>query len=179
MIGKRGVSAVVATVLLLIITIASIAIIAGVIIPFVRNSLDKGTECVGFEDYFSFEESFGNLKYNCYDDVDGLQGASVRSAEREDLEENIAGFELVFVRSGSSDKVSIRKDVTTTDVKMLDGNTNLEVPEAGEIRTYLYTTSETFDKIEVAPVLTSGRICAVSDSINNIVCDSAAKTEIN
>ena len=56
MINKKGLSQIIATVLLLLMTIAAAAIIAGVVIPFTRERLDKGTECVTFQNHFKFQE---------------------------------------------------------------------------------------------------------------------------
>ncbi|MBS3072366.1 hypothetical protein J4477_00855 [Candidatus Pacearchaeota archaeon] len=42
---KKAVSGVIASVLLILITIAAISVLAFIIIPFVRDSLDEGTNC--------------------------------------------------------------------------------------------------------------------------------------
>ena len=42
---KRAVSSVIASVLLILITIAATSVLAFIIIPFVRNSLNEGTNC--------------------------------------------------------------------------------------------------------------------------------------
>ena len=44
--GKRGLSEVIATILIILITIVSIGILAAVVIPYVRNNLDEGTSCI-------------------------------------------------------------------------------------------------------------------------------------
>lgn len=63
MFGKKGLSAVVATVSLVLLTFAAVVVISSFIIPLVRDNLNEGTECSAYRDYFFFEEEFG---YNCY-----------------------------------------------------------------------------------------------------------------
>jgi len=43
--NKRGISAVIATVLIILITVAAVTIVWAVVIPMVRNSLSEGTVC--------------------------------------------------------------------------------------------------------------------------------------
>lgn len=172
---KKGLSPVVATVLLLLLTVSATVMIAAVVIPFVRDNLNKGTECVGYENYFSFEQNFDSgsevKKYNCHDsDPGSLYGASVRAGGVEESDE-IIGFELVFIDSsgGSSDKVSARTG-SVLGLKMLDGSSDIVIPKIGEVRTYVYSSSNDYGRMEIAPYLKSGRTCPVSDSINIIPC---------
>src|SRR3989338_10500321 len=93
---KRGLSPVIATVLLIMITISAAAILTPVILNFVKKNTEK-TECVPYTDYFKFEESVGGKRYNCY--IDGLYGFTIRAVPDENFEgqtegklgQNIAG----------------------------------------------------------------------------------------
>ena len=177
--GKRGLSTVVATVLILLLTIAGVAIIAGVIIPFVRDTLPKSTECIETGGYFSFEESISvggeEFNYNCREG--SLYGASIRSGVDKDLEEVIDGFEIVFVwGDGNSDKVSVREGKQSLNFG-LRGNalgSVINLPKSGEVKTFVYDSSGGISsgRMEIYPVLKSGRICEINDEISIIDCGS-------
>src|SRR3989338_78572 len=186
MINKKGLSQIIATVLLLLMTIAAAAIIAGVVIPFTRERLDKGTECVTFQNHFKFQEvlEFGDeeYRYNCYQEIgeQHLNGASVRASSLNDS--IIVGFNLVFIIKGwESARFEVRDNVEEgckiENIKMFGSNCaslgNLKIPKSGEVRTYAYNSSAKYDKIEIYPVLKNGRICELSDEIDLRVCNSA------
>ena len=183
--NKCGVSPVVAIVLILMLTVAAIAIVAGFVIPFIRNQLQKGTECIDYMDYFTFEESFElggeKYKYNCYTSVgaDILNGASVRTSSDESLMEGIKGFKLIFLGTGASKSVDIIDGEVVSGVKMLGiAGENLELPGAGELRTYVYTSSEVFQKMEIYPILKNDRVCEMNDEIRLIQCYGDVETQI-
>ena len=50
---KRGLSNVVSTILLVLLTFSAVVIVAGILIPFVRDSLNEGSECLDYRDYFT------------------------------------------------------------------------------------------------------------------------------
>jgi flagellin-like protein len=60
--NKRGLSPVIATVLTIMLTVAAVAALSAFVVPFVRNSLQKSSECMDYGSYYTFEES----GYNCY-----------------------------------------------------------------------------------------------------------------
>src|SRR3989344_3770324 len=164
---KRGMSPVIATVLIILLTIAAVAIIAGILIPFTRNSLTESTECLPYIDYFKFEESFDlngeEFRYNCYNE--SLYGASVRANSDEDLYENIVGFDLSFiVKGGDSVNVKFRNGTLEScnpgGIKALKTNCtgslgNINITKPGEVRTYIYFSSsgERYDKSSINPII--------------------------
>ena len=75
MINRNGLSEVVSTVLIVLITIAAVAFVANLAIPFVRNNLQSSTECLSSQGYFTFDDTQG---YDCYDQ-NGLYGFSVQA----------------------------------------------------------------------------------------------------
>ena len=78
---KKGLSDVISTVLIIMLTVVSIGILAGFVVPFVANSLNQGSECLGYNNYFKFQEFLeykGNKGYfNCYEENSKLHGTSV------------------------------------------------------------------------------------------------------
>ena len=86
-IKKRGLSGVVATALLLLITISAVVIVANFIIPFVNKSLES-TSCFKFRDYFSFEEGDG---FNCHNQ-ESIYSMSVKTRTDDKDADKIKGF---------------------------------------------------------------------------------------
>jgi len=188
--GKRGLSPVIAALLVIMLTVTAVVIIATFLIPFVEDNLNDSTECLPYSGYFTFEEVFEfsdeDFRYNCYD-LSDLHGVSVRAGNiDEDKEKEIDGFDLLFVREGSSEKVSVRvsgaESCDAGGIRMLGSDCNipgslggLEIPGSRGIRTYVYQGSERFDgRVEVYPVLDSDgseRVCEMSDSIKLKLCN--------
>ncbi|MAG24190.1 hypothetical protein CMI47_01295 [Candidatus Pacearchaeota archaeon] len=173
--GKKGLSPIIGTVLLLILTVAAVAVIGTFVIPFVRDQLEEGSSCVDYIDYFSFNELFEfggeTLRYNCFED--NKNGVSVRAKTVEsEIADRVVGFDLLFFDGTESTKVSVRDGETTNNLEMFDGDDNLVIPVEGGIQTYIYTESgKNFGKVEIYPVLSSGKMCEKTDEINLIACD--------
>lgn len=166
-IKKKGVSTVVATVLVILITLVAAVLVGSFVIPFIRDSLNKGGECVNYRGYFAFESS---SKYNCYlksgnnynyiVSINALEGAKSSDAEQ------IGGFDLLFYQSdGSSSRVKVRATGSDSGISFgVSGETGIKIPNPGEWMTYNYTTTKAFNKVEVYPALKSGSICSSPDS---------------
>ncbi len=183
--NKRGLSPVIATVLLLLLTISAAAIIAGIVIPFTKTNLSKSTQCSSYQNYLSFEEVFelGGIKYryNCRaqdSDVNTIQdgyyhGFSIRVKSDDKLYSGIQGIDVVFSsRTGESQKIRVVDGQETENVRLLDGSSILKIPESG-VSSYVYFSGEnSYEKIEVYPVLKNGDICPMNDNIDIIFCDA-------
>jgi len=63
--NNKGISAVVATVLIILITVAAVTIIWAAIIPMIRTQVDQGTVCINALTQITLE----NRGYTCYNDV--------------------------------------------------------------------------------------------------------------
>ena len=180
---KRGVAPVVATVLLIALTIAAISLIAGFIIPFVKNSLSN-TECVKYRDYFKFDESF---EYNCYNN-NGLHAITMRvNSVNSDLPK-LKQLELVFVKAGSGKKVSVKTDdIGSCNVDGInifkDGCPDVLRTPGDEysysVITYVFNAGPgmKYNKAEVYPVTQNGQICEISDSIKLTLCNPLNKLD--
>lgn len=106
--NKRGISPIIATVLVIMMTAAAFAIIAGVIVPFVKNSLYKGTECIPYKGFYTFDESFG---YNCYQFFgEKIKYAfSIKTSTKSELVNNSDEFRIAFkTKGGESKPVAIK-----------------------------------------------------------------------
>jgi flagellin-like protein len=174
--NKRGLSEVVSTVLVIMLTISAIAILAGFLVPFVRNSLNKGTECTSYGEFYSFDESFN---YNCYNITTGnnIYLLSIKKSSDRALENNSDELRIVFkTKSGEQKTLTVKNGGASSNLagSILvagENNNNLRVPRAGGTLTYIYNGStESYESAEVYSVLRSGRICEQKDFINLRKC---------
>jgi len=173
-IKKRGLSPVIAVVLLMLITIVAAGIIVAFVIPFVKQSLGGGGECFDVLGDLSFDET----PYNCFNSSASINlmpdqkrtGFSVRIDN-----ENIIGFRVSLQAQGSADALDIKNgtdDSEITDkIRMLgkDFNNPLEVPKKGGVRTYV--AKGVFDKAELFPILESGAKCDSAGDIKLNECE--------
>jgi len=92
--NKRGVSAVVATVLIIMITVAAVGIVWAVIIPLVRDNIGVGDLCKQVD--VSIESSQG---YTCLDSEKGIMLVQVKKGVQE---ANVSGLKFLLSSMGSS-----------------------------------------------------------------------------
>ncbi len=176
MLGKKALSQVVATLLIVLLTVVSITIIGGFIIPFVKEGLSESSSCLDYKDYFKFQEKFdfagATYRYNC-DSGNDLYGVSVKaSASQESISEKINGFEILFYNGQGSNKIDFVAGEVNENLWMLDKaeTTPLNIPNSGEIITYVYSSAESYNKMEIYPLLKTGGACEITDSIEIKPC---------
>lgn len=177
--NKRGLSPVVATILLVLLTFSAVVIVAKFIVPLVSKNLEGGSECFAYSDYFYFERDFG---YNCYksEDNNWLIAVSIgAAAAEEDVSSEIAGFQLGFTREGESIGVEVEEGQATSSeeggIRMLnDSLESIEIPDSGEVRTYVYNSNILYTQVHAYPVLKSKRVCDRTDTIKieGEICDN-------
>jgi flagellin-like protein len=178
---KKGLSTIVATILLIMLTVVAVTAIATFVVPFVKNNLYEGTECVDYKDYFSFNEDFD---YNCwiYEDPPGIYRYGITvSAESasDDIEAEVKGFSLTFLsETGDSQAIEVYDGGPTGtadgEIRRIVSTYPLEIPENGGTRTYVYSSSQVFEFVKIYPNLNSGKTCPESDSLRILdeTCDS-------
>ena len=151
---KRALSAIVATVMIIALTVVAAGIIAKFAVPFVKDGLESSTECVDYQEYFKFDESLG---FNCFEPDENLI-LSVRASNNMGSEDKIKGFNLILFGDGFSKVISVEANAQTNDLKMYSGST-IEVPSSGETFSYNYTERATYNFAELFPVLDTGKVC--------------------
>lgn len=158
--NKRGLSQVVTTVLLILIGVATVAIVAGFIIPWVRESLSE--DCFKMIDKAEIDEA----AYACYES--GSEPYDVKlSIKIKDIE--VSGFIVNIYAGGTSERFEI-KPGTGDDVKTLYGEaiTTDNMPDEGEERTYVLTTEFSGDtkpgSAELGVITKSGKTCEVDSA---------------
>ncbi|MDO8459737.1 MAG: hypothetical protein Q7S74_01375 [Nanoarchaeota archaeon] len=181
---KKGLSEVVATILIVLLTVSAVVIIMGVIVPFVKKSLSESTRCVDYKDYFDFYEK---MNYNCKRSFgsSSLYAFSVGAQNKiEETATKVIGFDLVFVGEGATKSVEAMNgsQAVRTDegLRMLNYTvSNIETPGRGEVRTYVYNSSQNYKEVQVYPVLTNGICTDMSDSIKiDSICESGLDLSI-
>ena len=163
---KKGLSPVVSTILLILITIAAVVLIAGFAIPFVRNNLDESKVCFDASEQLKINTE---EEITCHSVVN--KNVSIQIS-RGTKELDIRGFFLVLSGGGSSKTFEIYngKDLRIEGIEMLDGTNELDIPKIGEDRTYnisleLTPLSEATDiRAKIAPIMPSGVNCPETDN---------------
>jgi hypothetical protein len=177
--NKRGISQVVATVLIIMLSVVAIATLANFLVPFVKNSLYGSTECMPYSEYYTFDESFG---YNCYNTKSGeentLYAFSIKRSSDKSLNET-ESFKIVFIaKDGSTVPLDVKNGMVSSKSAggiWMTGSPQipLRITGPGGTATYTYndTGKERFESMEVYPVLKSGKICGnEKDSISLAIC---------
>lgn len=173
--NKRGLSPVIAVVLLLLITIVAATIILGVVVPFVRDNLDSSKECFEAIGDVSFAETAFNCHDSDYSQTESRSGFSVRIDG-----ENVGGFRVSLLSGGNSDSYDVENGTSIADM----GNVRrggavvgapLDIPEKGGVRTYVVAKSDgsVFEKAELFPILKNGRKCDLADEIVINKCEDS------
>lgn len=154
-------SPVIATVLLLVITVVLVSVLAAFVIPFVRNSVEPSGECFKALNKLTLI----GTEYSCY--VAGTNGRTGISVQTGDVE--LDGFTLVVYAQGSSVPIEVVPGATSAQVRVLGSafNTPLELPAKGGLRTYV--VNGPYNQVEIVPILRSGK-CDKTSSIKIVEC---------
>lgn len=157
---SRGISQVITSILLILISIVGVIIISGLVIPFVRDSLGESKECFEVIDQLTINTESG---YTCYYNNTINKMIANVTIKRGTGAAEINGF-IIAISGGGSSKTFEIKNGTVKDVKMIDGSADIKIPGKGEEMTYSMNTS--LDEVryaEIAPIMASGRICKATD----------------
>jgi flagellin-like protein len=164
--NKKGISAIIATVILIALAVAAIAIIWVFVKGMVEGELGEAGAC--FEVY---EKVTLNDKYTCYDSEEGVTLFSINIGDVE-VDEILVGVSA----GGASKSFRIKDDATIENLEMWPSGGAIALPEKNEGLTYSVDMSGagltgTPSLIQISPVI-KGAQCDVSDSIVQV--DSCA-----
>jgi len=168
-LNKKAISPIIATILLILLSVAAVLLIANIIVPFVRNTLDENKMCFDASDQIKIDTE---SDYTCY--LENAEGDFVVNVtiQRGTKEIEIDGF-LIGVSGEAIGKSYEVKAGESTDVEMLDGSTNLELPGKGGSRTYSITIPKTeipdIGSILIAPIV-NDKTCKESDEAGINLC---------
>lgn len=155
---ERGLATIVATLLIIALTVIAGAILVGIVVPFVREGLQGSTRCLTYEHAFVFNR---DLPYNCIRNHQLL----VSIAAAPDTPAQIAGFELLIHNATSTYRLS------SADSLILLNGSRSNYPRAGETRTYNLTLSNNeYTSADLRIILTSGDSCDAREQLSIEVC---------
>jgi len=158
---KKGVSTVVATVLLILISFLAIGVISSFIIPMIRGGLGQGQSCFEVRDYVRVAESADN----CYDEEN-----TTLMIERGADNIEIKGFSIsIYSESTKSSRAfEIGASSSTEGVMMYDSSADSftlqpTIPLRGEGKTFQFAISNG-TRAEIGVLTKDGSICQSSSS---------------
>ena len=160
---KKGVSPIIATVLLIILTLVAVSILAVFVVRFVRDGLSSD-DCYKILNKVKLEE---DSEYHCsYNNgTDKRTGFSVRIDS-----DDVAGFSALLSSGGSANSHRIELNGSDPLVRMLDRNfgEQFDVPTSGGVRTYV--AKDLYSSVEISAILKSGKVCETHEKIEPINC---------
>lgn len=174
--NKNGVSDVVTTVLIVMLVVAAVGVIAGFVVPFVKNSLQKSTECTDYKGFYTFDESLNSPSFKSNCKSGNIYIFSIKAGPDNNTAVNVVGMKLILTRpDGTTNSAEIRNGTEsgTGGVQMYGGGATLTLPGPSGIKSYNYTATEgdEFESAEVYPILKNDRICAdIKESIKIKPC---------
>lgn len=166
--NRKGVSPVIATVLLLVLTIVLASIIFSLVIPFVDDTLSDSKSCLEIMEGIEFADS----EFNCYiSSTTPKTGFSVKINK-----EKVAGLKIGLTdANGNSDVIDWKSGMnpilpsTTFTLNGLNGAANPGYPSSvGSQRTYV--VNKEYKKGEISAVSEKGDLCPVADVVEFIPC---------
>ncbi len=171
---KRGLSPVIATVMIIMVTVAAAALIMGFVLPFITEQTESSSECFevfpkGVEIASTAYNCFLNTSVYCQTDPDVLcnprSGFSIRVNK-----EGVAGFKVSLTGDGESKAYTINGNKSYGDLRQLneEWNQDLKIPGSGGMKTYV--ANGVYESIQVLPILEGGRECEVTDKKILSVC---------
>ena len=133
--GKKGIRAIVATVLIILITIAAVALVWSAVLPLVKGSLDKGIVCSEAINQLSIQD----VGWTCYN-AGGLT-TDVQIKRGADLDFPLVGINILVSTDGSSTATSVLEAA---------------VLAPSEEKVYVATSVDTPDTVRIVPIIEVG-----------------------
>ncbi len=149
---KRGISPIIATILLVLLSFAAIGILWGLIKPMIQGGLSEGKSCFELRDYVEIIAS----KYTCTNSS-GTMLMIKRGLENV----SIKGFAISIYSEGSSKTFKLENKDYNGEIKMWDGTSwinNVIIPPAGEARSYKFNIGNA-EEVSIAIINKNGKIC--------------------
>lgn len=152
---EKGISTLVATILLVLITIVAIGLIWGAILPLIQKGLGQSKAC-GLTTTLKIDKEQG---YTCYN---GSEKSVIVMIEKpHDAEFNLVGIN-VQVSGGGRKKVYTLRETSMKNVWFLNESgqwdNNIKLPKSpGEALTYKINASFEVTEVGVAPIVLYGK----------------------
>ena len=139
--NKKGVSAVVITVSLILIAVVAVGIIASFVMPMIKTQLGKAQACLALRDHFKvLIESSGT----CYTDT-GVNLSIQRGFEKEEAK----GF-AITVHSKTGEAVS-------------DTISSGDIPDKGGAKVYSFDITGGVERVTISTILPNDEVCDAAE----------------
>ena len=161
--NKKGISAVVATVLIILITVAAITIVWAAIIPMINNQLDQGTICLDAVSQLSIMDA----GYTCVDSTTNIVSLQIKKGAKNF---DLADIQVLISSGGNVESINIVEDTTYTLGDLPDANEEkvFDIDASGSI-----PVGTIIDSVKIAPVVKVGstqEACSVSSTKTLLEC---------
>ncbi len=159
---KRAISTVVATVLIILITVAAVTIIWSAVVPMIRENLEGGSACL---DAVSQVLIVGTQGYTCIDS-DGVIKVQIKRGAKDF---NLVDVQMLITQSNGDTYSSYLVDDTLWGTNTLE-----DLPGQNEEK--VFTSGEEFEgakEISIAPIVGTGASktpCEISSTFELISC---------
>jgi hypothetical protein len=183
LINKRGLSSVVESILLILLTVVAIGVIAAFVVPLVQNNLKSAGSCLDVFDQVTLNEG-----YTCLNSESGLLDDTTANPEDYVLNDDVLvsikvgkvdvdGFLVALSREGETKSFEIKKG----DLNVIEGvsmyrkrndplaTEEIEIPAKNEGKTYRIRGFSGAEHIQIAPIV-KGEPCAATDSRSLNIC---------
>ncbi len=156
---KRGLSGVVAVMILVMLTVSLVSIIWVVVNKVVKQNVKQSSSCFGIFDKITIDNS-----YTCYDSQNNELQFAIDMGDI-DVDKVV----ISITSGGNSRNFELANSLLTiSDLRGYPNEEQVKLPEKNSGRTYLVSGFSTSpDSIKIAPVV-NGHLCDVSDSLNEI-----------
>lgn len=180
--SKKGVSQIISTILLILISIVAFASIVAFVVPFVQEQLEGSRECFNVPEQISIIDS---SEYTCFNNDKIKVGVSVK---RSSEEVEIGGFQFAVRGKNTAGEensvvVEVKGGTPAANVNMLNGDPDLILPKKGEEKTYVITLApgraesavSSPEKVVIAPISAKGKLCNIADEVEIPRCSESVK----
>ena len=153
---KKGISAVVATVLIILITVAAVTIIWAAIIPMINGQLESGTQCLDAVSQVSIVDD-----YTCFNAGVGLDNNISLQVSRGAKTFALVGVQVLVGEGGSTTAYTLPENAIPLYNTLPDVNEE-------KVLVFSIPIGSTPDSIQLAPIVTVGNTpntCDVSSEI--------------
>ena len=152
--GKRSLSTVVASLLMILLVVTAVGIVSKIIIPMIKKNLSGAGSCLDAIGNVQF-----NNKYTCYEEDKNKIKISVEVKKVE-----VDGFVINIYGEGNAESYTIKEETTDGKITM-SGSNDVKLPKENEAKIYEITVNIIDPKtITLSPIVGS-ETCGESDQL--------------
>jgi len=159
MIGKKGLSQVIGTVLMVLITLALIAGLWGPIQSFMTKNIDKAEACTG-----NFEKIVLNNEYTCYNSTSNETYVSIG---RKDIELDSLLVSIIYKDDSKLFRIENGSNTIDNVSNYFDKNSVIQLPKKNSGKTYAVKGPGRPTAIKIAPKIMEEQ-CDVIDKMEPV-----------